>query len=302
LFSGTALADGVVVPRKGGGTVLDGATLSEVGSFSLPSESVPLLAVHPVAPIMASSTPEQGLVFWNLPSFKEASRHEDPLLKDGIVDLAFSHDGESLYLLSEELRAVIVFDLKSSKVKSVIAVAGGSPQGLEVAEAGLLVRQQGGVSLLSPSPETGLLIQFRYEEKVQAAQVVGSHIYLGLQGQTGLWVYRLPEGRTVGLLSTEAEATQVSAKGTGDGLVVLTSSGGLEARSLSQGGPGWTFAGGGSYRFDSFASAPHGRVLYAQDVDTGGLVAVDSQSGSELARASLPGSSGPVVVFLGQAR
>jgi hypothetical protein len=300
LFTGTAWADGLVFPKAGGAVVLDGSSLAQGRALSLSSKSIPVLAVHPAAPIMASCTPEEGLVFWNVPSFSEASRHQDSLLKEGIVALAFSKDGEHLYLLSQALRAVVDFDLSQSKVQGLVPVPGGLPEGLEVSTSGLVVWQETGLSLLSSDPKVGLLAQFRFPEKVLAAQVLGQRLYVALRGVSGLWSYQLPNGRALGVIPTQAEIAQISSPVEGGGMLLLKSSGVVELRDLDKPQPRWTHSEG-QCRFDAMAPAGQGRVVYLYDAETGTVVAVDSQLGTELARGSVPDAKGRPVVFAGAA-
>lgn len=280
-----ALADGLIASRAGGGVLLDSDTLSEVGRFQMGDNDVPLLAVHPTAPILAAHTPGEGLVFWNLPQCSEASRHQNALLGEGVVSLEFSRDGERLYLLSSRLRAVLVFELASSKIITMIPVPGGEPTGFGVGAGHLLVTQGSTISVLSTDPKEGLVAQFRFPEEVLSGLLQESRVYVALRGVNGIWAYQFPTGRTLGLLPTSTEVAEIVERANG---LVLSTPSGLESQPTSGEGQGWKAPSVGG-AFDLAGITPDQRRVFALKRASGLLLILDSKTGAELGRLSLAG-------------
>lgn len=294
-----ALADGLIVPKVGGCLVLSPGTLAKEREFKMDTKAVPLLAAHPSAPVVASVTPEQGLVFWNTPGFSEASRAGDPLLKDGIVDMAFSADGNSLYLLSAPLRAVLVYDLSSSKLAGVVPVPGSDGKRIKSCEAGVLVRQDDGVSLLSPTPKPGLLAQYRYSQPLLAALCEGDRLYTSIQGDPGIWVYDLKAGQTLGLLPAQGSTVSLGPRAGEKGVVMVESSGIVSARDFKSATPNWTYQGtpANSLGVELLSG---GQSLYVFNSNSGSLVALAGDTGKVQASAELGSEVGRPCYFLGQ--
>ena len=287
LGSGPAFAEGLVIPRKGGLTVLRGADLSELRQVSTGLErETPRLAVHPGAPVLASLSGRE-LTFWNLPTFTEASRHQDDLFQSA-CGLAFSAGGEELYVLSEAMKAVIVFDLNSSKVAGVIPVPGGVPNRIDATALGLLVRTENGVCLLSPELEDALLAQFRYPATLQSAAISGERLFLARSGEPGLDSYEAKSGRALGPIFSSSQFQAVAPLPKKSGLVALTSAGGVEAWDFGQSRATWTY--GGSGLFDNLLLSKEGTVVYALSRKTGSLVSLDAASGKELATVRVSAS------------
>jgi hypothetical protein len=297
IFSGAVQADGVAIPREGGFLVLNGDSLTEARTVEMGGADVPKLAVHPSSPILAGLS-EDRLTFWNLPSFAEASRHQDSLFK-GVVDIDFSDDGTVLYLLSAELRAVIKFDLSSSQVSGTLPVPGGQPLWLQVHAEGVLVGQEHSVSLLSADAEKGLLSQFRFPERITSALVKGQSLFLTRVGSAGVDTYEARTGRAIGFLPTASTLKQLIGGVKGDGLYALSGNGAVQAWSADGSRPRWTFPAG-ALSFDAIVTGGSGSALYAFDQDSQVLVALDSGLGKESARVNLGGVAGwKPVVFSG---
>lgn len=300
VFSLPALADGVILTRPGGGEVLDGETLEVLSEFSLEGSAQPLVAVHPQAPVAATYTPTQGVVFWNLPGMSKASSYQGALVKNGIVDIGFSQGGESLFLLSTELRAVVVLDLAKSEVAGLLPVPGAIPVSFQVAKEGLLVSQESGFSFLSTKPGVGLLAQYRYPEVVAGGLAQNGRLYVSLRGQSGVWVHDLLEGQTLGLLPAGGEVASLSGRGREKGLVLLGAGGAMEGRDFQSSTPLWAFRvpSGSSSDVELLAGK---EAFYVLDRAAGVLVALNAQ-GKEVARASVSPDQGPIAAFEGVAR
>lgn len=291
-------AEGLVVPRNGGVTVFRGDDLSEVRQVSTGSEQeTPSLAAHPAAPVLASLSSGE-LTFWNLPSFTEASRHKNDLFLSA-RGLAFSPSGEALYILSESMKAVIVFDLNTSKVVRMIPVPGGIPKRIETTAIGLLVEIEKGVSLLSYEGEGALLTQFRYPETLQSAVISDHRIFLARSGESGLDSYEAKSGRALGPVFSGSHFKALVNLPKKAGLVALTTTGTVEAWNFGQTRASWTYGGSGGL-FDLLLSNKEGTVVYALARKTGNLVALDSASGKELAMGKISTSvegAGRMAVF-----
>lgn len=297
-LGGVASADGILVPKAGGLLVLHSTTLAQLGEVKLETSAVPLVASHPSAPVVACLTPEKGLVFLNAPGFSEASKHSDPLFKDGIVDLAFSQDGNSLYLLSESLRGVVVFDLSSSKVSGILAVPGGEGRRLAVSEAGVLVRQDEGLVLLSPQSKGGLLAQYRYSDPFLSGLVDGDRLYVSVQGDPGIWVYDVRAGQTLGLLPSQQRVVGLCRREGTKGLIFLSADGAVTARDFQTSSPNWTFS-------SSPAASGAGELwwggssVYVFERGGGALISLAGQTGKLQGRAELGQGLGRPVFFGG---
>lgn len=297
-LSGVASADGLLVPKAGGMILLHPSTLAQLGEIKLETTSVPLLASHPTDPVVAAVTPEKGLVFLNAPGFSEASKHSLALLKEGIVDLTFSQDGSKLYLLSKNLRAVVVFDLSTSKVSSVLAVPGGEGKRLESCAAGVLVKQQDGVVLLSGQSKGSLLAQYRYSQPFLSGLVDGERLYVSVQGDPGIWVYDLLAGQTLGLLPAQQSVLELARRSGEKGLIFWSSDGTVTARDFKTSTPNWTYSSVPS-TVDR-GDVVWGRVsLFVFDREGGSLVCLDGQTGKAQARLELGRGLGRPIYFGG---
>jgi len=295
LSAASTLADGVAVPTAGGVLVLSGRTLTEVRSLEFKEQEVPRLAVHPSSPILASLSGDR-LQFWNLPSFAEASRHENALF-EGAHSLAFSQDGAALFLLSPELRAVLKFDLATSRVVGTLPVPGGDPLWMEVIPEGVLVGQADSLSLLSPEPRLGLLAQFRFPDRLNSAAVERGRLLLAREGVAGLDSYEIKTGRAVEFVPTSSTFEHlVSEAGR---LYALSPGGEVQALSPDASRALWTYSDS-SLSPDRLVAGADGSLLYVFDHSKGVLISLDALSGQENARIQLSGAGrGVPVIFTG---
>lgn len=294
LFCSAARADGLAVPVKGGFSVLDGKTLAVVRAVEMGGEDVPKLAVHPSSPILAGLS-GQRLVFWNLPSFAEASTHSDSLFA-GVTELGFSPDGTTLYLLSDELRAVIKFDLASSRVSGTLPIPGGPPLWMKAYSSGVLVGQDDTLSLLSPNAEKGLLAQFRFAQKVSSALMIGENLLVARAGLAGIDSYQALTGRAVQFMPTASGFKQLVGSG-GGSFYALGGAGDVSAWTTDALRPRWTHSSS-PLVFDGIAMGGENARVYAFDLKGQTLVALDSALGNESARTTLaPGAVWPPVIF-----
>lgn len=227
-LSSASSAESLFVPTSGGFFVTDLTQRQVPRKVELPGDAIPVLAVHPSAPVLATVSETSGVVFWNLPLVQEASRSEDGLYQ-GIVDLAFSGDGNSLYLLSTSLKSLLVFDLASNKISGVWPLVGGRPLSLQATSKGVLILQSDGATLLDPSREGAVLAQFRFDSDVLGSHLAGDYLYMAVSGLAGLQVYRLDDGQRFQELG-QAPYTRVVSKKSG-GVFLLSSSRGVESWS-----------------------------------------------------------------------
>ena len=296
LLASTALptiAEDLVIPRHGEMLVLTGSTLTEVRRVSVNSHHRPVLAVHPSEPILASVTEHRGLVFWNLPSFAQASRHESTMLEN-ITAAHFSPDGRSLYLLNTELRAIVVFDLASSKVAGVLAVPGENPLDFGVTSQGVWVRQEHGATFLSSNAQEGLLAQYRFPEALAAGLVTGDRFYAVIGETTGISSYILKSGRALGYLPTAERIRHLLSEDRG--FYLLSSQGGVEFKDLASGSQIWSgsVVGEGA---DYLLSGKDSASLYVIGRGSGMVRSFDSRTGDAKAQFRVRDGMGvPIVV------
>lgn len=286
LLSSIVQADGVAIPKVGGFLVLNGNSLTEVRTVEMGGEDVPKLAVHPSSAVMAGMSADK-LTFWNLPSFAEASRHSEPIFA-AVTDLAFSADGSTLYLLSGELRAVIKFDLATSRVSGTLPVPGGEPLWLKAHAKGVVVGQENSVSLLSATAEEGLLSQFRFPEKISSALVREERLYLTRAGVAGIDSYEVQSGRAIGFLPTANPLSRLVG-GVTDGLYALSQNGEVQAWTVDAAQPRWTIQSGG-VAFDELVTGGDGSTVFAYAEASQTLVSLDTALGKENARVNLGAS------------
>lgn len=285
-------AEGLAVPVEGGVVVLDGRSLAEVRRVELSGSGVPQLAIHPSSSVLAGLVGEQ-LVFWNLPALAEASKHKDSLFS-GVNAMAFSVDGSSLFLLSPELRAVLKFDLATSKVTGTLPIPGGVPVWMRVVPDGVMIGQENAVSLLSPIPGKGLLAQYSFPDSIRSAAVNQGRILLARTGIAGVDSYELKTGRAIGFVPA-ADVVKDLVAGAG-GLCALSRGGEVRALSSDAAQTRWVYPAE-SAPLQALISGGGGTV-FCFDGKTGTLVSLDAVAGQENARISLSGTGTAVPVVV----
>ena len=291
-----AWADGVALPKNGGVLILNGRSLTEAKQLQVKGDRAPLLAVHPSSNILAGLA-DGALTFWNLPSYAEASRHVDPLFDDA-ADIAFSADGTTLYILSPSLGAVLRFELASSKVVGTLPVPGGPPRWMSVTSEGVLVGQEHAVCLVSADPETGLLAQYLFPEKLKSAAMLGGRIFLGREGAAGLDSFEAKTGRMIAFYPTSVPLRQLLSDRKGS-VLALTEMGEVQAWTPDATRPKWRFRAPG-LSADRMVTGGDGATVYLFDSQSQVLVALDTAAGTENARITLSGvGAGLPVIFSG---
>lgn len=193
LCANPCFADGLAVPAKARIELIDLKTVRLTRTVDLKGQGIPILAAHPLSPIMACVQPSAGLIFWNTPSFAQASQAKDPLFDD-VTAIVFSQEGDRLFLLHASLRAILVFDLKSSTITGTWAIPGGAPQTLDVSGQTLVIGQKDGLTLLEAS--NGLLLgQWRLESPPTGSLLTDGQLTFALKGQPGLLRYQAQSGQ-----------------------------------------------------------------------------------------------------------
>lgn len=287
-------SDGLAVPGRGVISVVDLATIRVSRTVELPGEAVPMLAVHPADSVLATLSSSSGLRFWNLPDFSEASQFEDPLL-EGVVDLAFSSDGTRLYLLSQELKAVLVYDLGTSTISQVWPIPGGTPVSLSVGTGSLGVLHKDGASVLDPASGS-LKFQFRFGLPVKGALLDKRVIYLSVADGGGVSRYRADNGaRLDNVGGGGAYAQLLQDLQSGRLYMVHESESLLEARDGNGGTLAWS---------SELGQGPHyvmvsrdGKWVYASSRSLKSVAVLEQSSGRELGKLPLQQFEGRPVIY-----
>lgn len=288
-------ADGLVVPGRGEMQLIDLSTVRAGRTIELEGEAVPVLAVHPQQSVMASVSSSSGLRFWNIPDFSEASRFEDPLL-EGVVDARFSNDGASLYLLSQQLKAVIVYDLASSKLGRIWPLPGSSPLALVDGEQGLGVLHKDGASLLDTS-NGQLKAQFRFGAPVKGALLDSKFTCLAAADGGGVSRFRADSGKRLPNIGGGGAYSELKKGPNGRYYLVHESASSLEA---------WEGAGQSMAWNSDLGQGPHyvilskdGRWVYALSLALKSMSVLDESSGKELGKLPIPSLHGRPVLYSG---
>ena len=286
-------ADGLAVPVKGAIQVVDLKTVRAGRTVSLKGDDIPVLAVHPEATVMATVSPSGGLVFWNLPSFTEASRAEDPLF-ESVVDMRFSSQGDRVFLLSRDLKAVLVYSLSTSAVESVYPVPGGEPVGLLVGEKALWVEQKEGGALLDLA-SGDLLTQWRFGARPGGAMFSEDAPVLSVPSTGGVWSFDS---------STAAPKARLSGEGSYGTLLPGLSKGSFLAHRVDTGVVEfWTGPKALKWKAPlapgehDFVLSPDGQWVYALNRETKMLTVLEGASGRELGKLPVPNLAGRPVFF-----
>ncbi len=286
-------ADGLAVPVKGAIQVVDLATVRAGKSVSLKGDGIPVLAIHPQSTVLASVSPTSGLIFWNLPSFTEASQTQDPLFQS-VVEMKFSPLGDRIYLLSSDLKAVLVYSLATSSVESIYPVPGGEPLRLMVGENALLIEQRDGGALLDMA--TGdLLTQWRFGSGTGGAMFSEGLPALSVPITGGVWSFES---------STASPKARLSGDGSygallpgllkGSFFAYRDDTGALEAWS---GPKAMKWSAPLTAGEHDLVLSPDGQWVYALNRGTKMLTVLEGASGRELGKLPVPDVAGRPVFF-----
>lgn len=288
-------ADGMVVPGRGQMQLVDLSTVRAGRTIELEGDAIPVLAVHPQQSVLASVSATSGLRFWNLPDFSEASHFEDPLL-EGIVDARFSADGARLFLLSQQLKAVLVYDLSGSKLDRVWPLPGSDPLALVGGEQGLGVLHKDGASLLDPSSGQ-LKAQFRFGVPVKGALLDSRITWLSVADGGGVSRFRADSGKRLASVGGGGAYAQLEKGSSGRYYLVHESESALEV---------WDGAAQSLVWSAELGQGPHyvlvsqdGRWVYALSLALKSMAVLEEASGKELGKLPIPSMQGRPVLYSG---
>ncbi len=289
---GPVWADHLAVPGPGRVSLVDLETLRVSQVLDVGGKGQVSLAVHPSAPVLATAGTEGAVIFWNVPSFEEASRFQEPLL-DGVTSLAFSADGARLFCLSPPLRSLVVYDLRSSRVETLWPIPGSDPTGLWTDSNTVVVWQKDGCSVLDPS-SGGLLLQVRLGGLLAAGECDGKSLHLSSDRHPGIARYSLRSGQAEG--PRYGDAVYQALLHSSDGRVLAVSQGAsprLEAWSKDSARPVWSEQLSGESEY--LEESRDGRWLYLSSRKANRIIVLDASSGRELGRLALDDLEGPPV-------
>lgn len=283
LFVSPVWADGLAVPGEGVIQLVDLATIRLARTVELQGDAVPVLAVHPSQSVLASLSATSGLRFWNLPDFSEANEFEDPLL-EGVIDAAFSNGGGKLYLLSEELKSVLVYDLATSEISSIWPLPGGAPLSLAVGADSVGVLQKDGATLLDPNSGT-LKAQFRFGLPVKGALLNGRTHLFSIADGGGVSAYRASSGTRLPSVGGGGAYAQLMEADGGRYYMVHESESQLEAWDGNGSTMAWAAELGQGPHY--VVASRDGKWVYAASRSLKSIAVLDQGSGKELGKLPL---------------
>ncbi len=249
---------------------------------------------HPTGAVLVVGGGDDTLTVFQMPSGDVVDAYTNPYFEDS-VGLLFAPDGQSFYLLSRGVKALLQVSL-GGEVMKVLPLAGPAPQALSRGQESLLVVQsQGWVTQVDPRTwevvRQDTFVQPLGGAVVAAEKLVVSHPDPGqvrfLAQDTRAEVGVAVTGPGAGVLrSSPDRALVVVANRLSDDLVAL---------DPTEGRRRWRVAIGS--RPVDIAFSPDGKWVYAVNAGSNDLSVVEAETSRELGR--LPLKPGPrAIVYI----